>query len=136
MSYDIYLRAPQDTRPTSDDDDYPELPHPTYNLTPIFDRALTGEPLPSPEVPEIAVVLGGKATARPRGLRLINGRKARDTVVALRKAVGHLNDPAQEAAFRALEPSNRWGTLEGARKVMAALLEAAEEYPEHVWEIH
>lgn len=47
MSYDIYLRSePCDKCGRGGEE--PELPNPTYNLTPIFDLALTGEPLPNP----------------------------------------------------------------------------------------
>lgn len=137
MSYDIYLNAPQERCPTCGRcSETPTLPNPTYNLTPIFDRALTGEDLPNPEVSEARVVLLREPTDRPRGLRLLSGRKARDTVTAIRKALMHIRDPAQEASFRELEPPNRWGTLKDARDVMAWLLEAAEKYPDHVWEIH
>jgi hypothetical protein len=135
MSYDIYLRSKKcDT--CGHEPDGPEyLPNPTYNLTGIFDRALTGEPLPNPEVGEAAVVLFGKATDRPRGLRVLSGRKARDTAPWIAKALAHLKNPAEADAFRALEPENRWGTLKDAQWVMERLLEAAEQYPDHVWEI-
>lgn len=115
--------------------DAPYLPDPTYNLTPIFDRALTGEPLPNPEVSEGAVVLLGGKTDRPRGLRVLSGMKGRDTIELLRAAVAHLFDPKQEASLRELEPDNKWGDLEGAREVMSMLLKAAEEFPDHVWDV-
>lgn len=137
MSYTIRLHADPVKCPTcGHEDEGPDyLPDPTYNLTPIFDLALTGEPLPNPEVGEGAVVLLRASTDRPRGLRLLDGRRAGDTVDWMRKALAHLNDPAQADAFRALEPSNRWGTLKDARWVMERLIEAAENYPRHVWEI-
>jgi hypothetical protein len=134
MSYDIYLRATP--CPTCGHSYEPDLPDPTYNLTPIFDRALTGEDLPNSEVSEFAVVILKEKTDRPRGLRVLSGRKAKDTKDWIAKAVAHLEDPAEESAFRALEPENKWGDLEGAREVMKALLEAAERFPEHVWEVY
>jgi hypothetical protein len=136
VSYDIYLRADPDPCPTcgrSDDDAH--CPDPTYNLTPIFDLALTGEPLPNADVSEFSVVLLRKETDRPRGLRLLSGKKALETTEWLRKAVGHLNDPRREPEFRALEPENKWGDLEGAREVMTTLLSLAERYPTYVWEV-
>jgi hypothetical protein len=137
VSYDIYLNGPKETCPTCGHQPIdPTLPDPTYNLTEIFDLALTGEPFPNPEIGEGAVVLFRRPTDRPRGLRLLDGRKARDTIEDLRKAVARINDPKEEMRFRPLEPSNRWGDLKGARWVMAELLNAAEKYPEHVWEIH
>ncbi len=137
MSYDIYLRGDPGRCPTCGrKPSEPDLPDPTYNLTAIFDRALTGEDLPNPDVNEAMVVLFRKETDRPRGLRLLSGRKAKDTAEWLCKALAHLNDPASEEMFRALEPENKWGSLEGARSTFKALLAAAEEYPEHRWEIH
>lgn len=134
MSYDIYLkRAPCEAckRPAETDFDM----NPTYNLTPIFDLALTGEPLPNPDTSEAAVVLFRAPTDRPRGLRVLSGRKAEDTIPWLRKALGHVKDPAREAEFRALEPDNKWGTLEDARYVFAELLQAAEVHPSDVWDV-
>lgn len=137
MSYDIYLRSDPETCPTCGRRGFePDLPDPTYNLTPIFDRALTGEDLPNPDVSECAVVLFRKETDRPRGLRLLSGRKAKDTADWLRKALAHVNDPANAATFCALEPENKWGTLEDAQYVFGKLIEAAAEYPEHKWEVH
>jgi hypothetical protein len=136
LSYDIYLRGDPETCPTCGRAaGEPDLPNPTYNLTPIFDRALTGENLPNPTVSEAMVVLFRKETDRPRGLRLLSGRKARDTLDWLRKTLAHVSDPANAATFRALEPENKWGTLEGAQSVFGKLIAAAEEYPEHKWEI-
>jgi hypothetical protein len=134
MSYDIYLRA--EPCPTCKrDGDEPERLDPTYNLTPIFDAALTGESLPNPDVGEAGVVLFGEKTDRPRGLRLLSGRKAKDTIDWLRKAHGHLLDPDQREKFTALEPENKWGTVDGAVWVIAKMIENAEQYPDNVWHI-
>jgi hypothetical protein len=136
VSYDIYLRGELETCPTCGRRaEEPDLPDPTYNLTPIFDRALTGEALPNSDVSEGMVVIFRAETDRPRGLRLLSGRIAGDTVGWIEKALAHLIDPAQEHDFLALEPENRWGTLEDARWVMAQLLTAARDYPRHRWEI-
>lgn len=137
MSYDIYLRAsPEHCAACGQWMPAPDLPNPTYNLTPIFDRALTGEPLPNQDISEFGVVILGAETDRPRGLRLLDGKKGKDTVVWLEKALGHLNDPGQRDAFIALEPPNKWGDLPGAVSVIERLLSAAKEYPENVWEVH
>lgn len=134
MSYDIALRSLPCTKCHRRGEE-PYLPDPTYNLTPIFDLALTGGPLPNADTSEAAVVLHRAQTDRPRGLRILSGRKGGDTVAMLDAAVARLEDPAQEAAFLALEPDNGWGTLDGARKVMGKLLIAARTYPENVWEV-
>jgi hypothetical protein len=139
MSYDIELQAekrePCATCGRGYDDEGGFYIDPTYNLTPIFDAALTGEELPNPEVGEGAVVLFGAKTDRPRGMRLLSGRKASDTVAWLTKALGHLNDPAQAAKFKALEPDNGWGDVEGARFVIRKMIAAANEYPDQIWSI-
>ena len=123
MSYDIYLRAAVKRCPACGVvTPEPELPDPTYNLTPIFDLALTWEDPPNYE-------------GRPNGLRVLSGRKAEETADQIALALHRLQDPANEAKFRALEPPNKWGDLEGAREVMARLLSAANEYPHHIWEI-
>jgi hypothetical protein len=98
----------------------PNLPDPTYNLWQIFDLALAGE---------------DKTVGRPRGLKLLHGREAESTVAQLQEARTRLADPALEPRFRALEPSNRWGTLEDARRVIGLLLAAAEKYPADVWSV-
>lgn len=135
MSYDIYLRAEKCPHCGARGAE-PDSHDPTYNLTPIFDLALTGEPLPNPEVGEGAVVLLGVKTDRPRGLRVLSGRKASDTLPWLEKALTKLLDPKLQPDFRKLEPENKWGTVEDAIKVFKYLIRDAQEYPDNVWEIH
>lgn len=134
MSYDIYLREPR-CEACGRGGGSPIDHNPTYNLTPIFDLALTGEPMPNPDVSEAGVVLFGQQTDRPRGLRVLSGRKAADTMTALENGLRRLRDPDWAARFRALEPENRWGTHADAIKVFEYLIKDAKEYPEHVWEI-
>lgn len=141
MSYDIYIRSkhfcPHCGRDSMrDTDSYNgELPEPTYNLTPIFDLALTGEPLPNPEVGEGAVVLLRTPTDRPRGLRVLSGRKLGDSIPMIEAALKRIAD--DPAPFRALEPDNGWGDLKDAVRVFARMLEAARECnPEATWDIH
>jgi hypothetical protein len=135
MSYDIYLRAEKCPHCGAGGFE-PDSHDPTYNLTPIFDFALTGEPLPNPDVGEGAVVLMGAKVDRPRGLRLLNGRKAHETKEWLEKGLAKLTDPELAVTFRALEPPNKWGTLEDAIKVFKYLLCDVAEYPNNTWEIH
>lgn len=137
MSYDIYLRGTPDPCPTCGHTaEEPELPNPTYNLTAIFDLLLTGEALPNPYVGEGAVVVLGKKTDRPRGLRVLSGLRAADTIEMISKALDRALDPAWRARLIALEPSNGWGTLQGAREVLTELIRAAMEHPNNMWEIH
>lgn len=140
MSYDIYIRSKHFCLHCGRDsqrekDSYQgELPEPTYNLTPIFDLALTGEPLPSPGVTEVSVVLFGEKTDRPRGLRLLSGRKVGDSVVMLEVALKRIQDGPEP--FRRLEPENGWGTLKDAIYVLTRMRDAANKCnPEATWDI-
>jgi hypothetical protein len=135
VSYDIDLRAP--ACPTCGHvATAGHLPNPTYNLTPIFDLALTGEPLPNADVGEAAVALFRAKTDRPCGLRILSGRKASDTIPMLKNAVARMQDPAWRSRFLALEPENKWGDLPGAIEVMHDLLRAAEGSPDFIWDVH
>ncbi len=135
MSYDIYLRGqpcPHCGRSAGE----PDLPDPTYNLTPIFHLALTGEPPPNPDVSEGQVVVLGAKTDRPRGLRVLSGRPARETLPELCAALERFADTALTEDFRRLEPDNGWGDLAGAVNVVSQLHAAAVAHPDHVWEIY
>jgi hypothetical protein len=134
MSYDVYLESPVCDK-CGHRGEEPDLPDPTYNLSPIFDLALTGETFPNSDINEACVVLFKSQTDRPRGLRVLSGRKATDTESQLRRAVETLKDPEKQAAFKALEPENGWGSLSGAILVMEKLLRAAIEYPSNIWKI-
>lgn len=138
MSYDVDLIADPTPCPTCGRIDPPgpwDLPDPTYNLTAIFDLALTGEPFPNPEVNEFEVVILKKETDRLRGLRVLSGRKAKDTIKQLERALADMQDPAKLPAFKALEPSNGWGDLPGAIICIEKYLDAARKYPEYTWDI-
>ena len=140
MSYDIYIRSkhfcPHCQRDsTRSEDSYSgDLPEPTYNLMPIFDLALTGEPLPNPDTSEFSVVIFGVRTDRPRGLRVLSGRKVSDTIPMLKAALRRIADDPEP--FKKLEPDNGWGTLKDAIWVFERLCTAAKEsHPEAVWDI-
>jgi hypothetical protein len=140
VSYDIDIRSKhfcahcgRDSRRESDSYQG-ELPEPTYNLTPIFDLALTGEPLPNPGTTEASVVLLRVKTDRPRGLRVLSGRKVGDSVAALEAALKRIQDDPEP--FRKLEPDNGWGTLEDAIYVLTRMRDAARECnPDATWDI-
>lgn len=105
----------------------PELSGPTYNLARIFDLALTGKPLTQEEI--------DNKIERPWSIRVLNGKKAKDTIEMLTAAKQRLEDPAWEERFRELEPDNKWGTLEGAQAVITEYLQNAQLYPEATWDI-
>lgn len=135
MSYDLYLRsAPCDhcKRPGEE----PDLPNPTYNLSPIFDFALTGEDFPDPGTTEAAVVLFREKTERPRGLRVLTGLTGAASLSMLNAALDRMADERLAERFAALEPENGWGTMDGARQVMRELKQAAEDHPGNTWDVH
>lgn len=134
MSYDIKLLGKACESCGKGGEDWYVI-DPTYNLTAIFDAALTGEDLPNPDVSEFQTVILREPTSRPRGLRLLNECRAEDTVEWLRKALGRLEDPEKQEAFKKLEPPNGWGTLPGAVEVVKELIAAALECPDRVWDI-
>jgi hypothetical protein len=135
MSYDIHLMGDKcptcEHQPRKDD-----LGNPTYNLTPMFDFALTGKPMPKDEPPGGAVVLLRAKTRRPYGLRILSGRKAGETLPVILKALSRMDDLKLRGKFLALNPPNHWGDFDGAVNVMKNLRWAAEANPEMTWEIH
>lgn len=135
MSYDVYLEAPPCDHCQRAGAE-PDLPDPTYNLTPIFDLALSGEGLPNAEVSEVAMVLMGAATDRPRGLRLLSGKTGAESMALLNAALDRMGDERFRPRFLELQPSNGWGDFAGALRVMTTLRRAAEEYPTNIWRVH
>lgn len=111
------------------------LPGPTYNLSNLFDLALTGESWPNPEVTEGQAVLFGTPTVRPRGLRVLSGKRTGETLASIELALARLHDLSRTAEFVALEPDNKWGTLPDAISVLEQLLEATRENPGATWRI-
>lgn len=134
MSYDVYLRSGPCAHCGCKGLE-PDSLNPTYNLTPIFDLALTGEPMPNEDVGEVGVVLFGAKTDRPRGLRVLNGKGATETVPTIESALRRLRDPGLRETFIALEPDNKWGTLKDAVWVLENMRNSANDYPDNKWEI-
>ena len=136
MSYDTYLNPPKPScEHCGRDWEYVSGPNPTYNLTAIFDLALTGEGLPNPEVAEVAVVLLGAETDRPRGLRILSGLTGARSITPINNALARLANPELRDAFVALEPPNKWGTVESAVSTLSKLARMANDHPDYVWEI-
>jgi len=136
MSYDIRLMGTTCATCGREGREPDDLPDPTYNLTPIFDFALTGEErLPNGDITEMEVVIYSKPTDRPRGLRLLDGLSGKASLELLDKALQRFNDASLREKFVALEPPNHWGDLEGAIRVIGKLFAAASEFPSHVWRI-
>jgi hypothetical protein len=134
MSYDIELRGGPCAGCVAAGT-VPDLPDPTYNLTPIFHLALIGEQMPNPEVSEGAAVVLGARVDGPRGLRVLSGRRASETTDQIERAIFRLRDEAWSGRFAELAPKNGWGTVAGATRVLEELLTAAVDHPNHVWEV-
>ncbi len=134
MSYDIWLES-KPCEHCGRKGGEPDCPDPTYNLTPIFHFALTGEDQPSPEVNIFEEVVLHKPTTSPRGLRVLTGKTGRESHALLLEAHERLLDPANRERLLKLEPENKWGDLEGATHVMQRLATLAIEYPDNVWRV-
>jgi hypothetical protein len=66
----------------------------------------------------------------------LNDRMAGECIEPLTRAVLSMNDPANEADYQAMNPSNRWGSFEGAREYLEKLLEGCKRHPKtrvHIW---
>ena len=126
----VYLRS------GTTEEGEPECPNPTYNLAEIFDLALTGDDFPNPNVSEVQVILFKVSTDRPRGLRVLSGKKAEHTTEMISGAIRRLLSPELKERFQKLVPENGWGTLADASWVLNRLYELALEYPSSTWEIH
>jgi hypothetical protein len=112
----------------------PDCPDPTYNLTAIYDLALTNEPaLPNAEASEFEVVVLGASTDRPRGLRLLNGRLAKDTLVDIEAAIQRMENVERTAEFVKLEGPDGWGTLPQALRIMKKLFDLAKANLNATW---
>ena len=109
-------------------------PDPTYNLSPIFHLALTGETETANSIDEVRTVLFGPRLERPWGLRVLDEKTGRDSLELLTPAAWvRMADPALRPAFLKLQPENGWGTFEGAIKVILQMETLAKQFPGHVW---
>lgn len=59
----------------------------------------------------------------------LHGWHAGDVVEILARAEEIMGDSAREEEFKALEPSNKWGSLTVTRQVLSELLAACRQYP-------
>lgn len=56
----------------------------------------------------------------------LEGMSAKDAEPVLIAAVAHAHARENEAALRNMEPSNRWGSLDGVREALSDLLKAVQ----------
>jgi hypothetical protein len=137
MSYDVYLERVACSHCKRGPDSR-NVVAPTYNLAPIFTVALLGV---GEGFARIASVNDTRdppedGETKPCSLHVLNGRSARETIPELEAAYRRVMDPELEPRLRALEPENKWGTLEDAREVFSRMLEVAREsHAECIWSI-
>lgn len=134
MSYDIWLESKPCEHCGRFGND-PDCPDPTYNLTPIFHFALTGEDQPNPEVGIFEEVVLHKPTDAPRGLRVLTGKTGAESIPMLEVAHERLLSQDNRERLLAMEPENKWGTLEDAVFIIQRLTTLAREYPDNVWRV-
>ena len=136
MSYDVYLES-SPCAACGRKGEEPRCPDPTYNLVAIFHLALTGSKLPDPRAGTLADVVlhEPRANPAPCGLEVLAGRTGAESLPVLDLACERICNPDLRASFRALEPENGWGTVEGGKKVLRELRDLAAEYPETRWRV-
>jgi hypothetical protein len=105
LSYDIYLRCPTCGQS-------PDRLSPTYNLGQIFRLAL--QPLTN-------------------GIYSLEGMTGFESLPILEVARERMD--ARQEEFRALEPANGWGSLDGARKTIETMIESATRFPASLWDV-
>lgn len=135
MSYDIDLEAAAcaacGVTPNA-----PYCPDPTYNLARIFHLALTGDRVPESTAGTLAdVVLGGHREREAFGLELLTGKTGAESLAMLDAAIERLADERMRGAFVALEPDNKWGTVDDGLIVIRKLRELAAEHFKHTWRV-
>lgn len=69
--------------------------------------------------------------ARALGYRLgdLHDRQCAECIDDLKRAVDHILDPANRADYEAMNPSNGWGSHEGAADYLVQLLNACRCHP-------
>lgn len=132
MSYDVYLRS-EKCPACGHYGPEPDKLDPTYNLTPIFHLALTGEEIPNGNITEFEAVVLRKEVDKPRGLRVLNGKTGKESAEMLSDALRRMRGEALHAKFIELEPDNGWGDLPGSIRVIERMLGYAMDYPNNVW---
>lgn len=136
MSYSIYLESsPCGTCGRKGEEPY--CPDPTYNLAGIFHLALAGEKLPDPRAGTFGDVVlhEPRATPAPCGLELLTGLTGAESLSVLNLAIERIANPDMRASFEALEPPNKFGTVDGGAKILRELRDLAVEYPTNRWRV-
>ena len=62
-------------------------------------------------------------------LRDLDGRTGAELIPLLERAVSHIRHPSHAAVYRGMEPSNGWGSHEGAARYLERILAACRAHP-------
>lgn len=122
MSYDVWLM--KDACPCCKRD-WPDLGsfNLTHNVNGIVDACLRAHGDVKAKNPD-------GTTYEMNSWGRLDGWVAGDAVPVLERALAEAQNPARLREFRAMEPSNGWGTLEDVRRVMAEFLVACRQHPD------
>lgn len=136
MSYDIDLES-SPCGVCGRKGEEPYCPDPTYNLAGIFHLALTGEGLPDLRAGTFGDVVlhEPRANPAPCGLEVLTGLTGAESLPILDLACERICNPDLRASFRALEPENGWGTVDGSKEILRELRDLAAKYPENRWRV-
>jgi hypothetical protein len=62
-------------------------------------------------------------------LRELDGKLGSELIPIIEPAVAKLKDPSNHDRYRAMEPSNGWGSLQGATEYLERILEGCRNHP-------
>lgn len=91
----------------------------THNVNGIVDACLS---------PGFAVN-GASFPAGATSWGRLHGRRAEEAIAIIERALTEATDPERTLSFRAMEPSNEWGSLENVQECLRSLLDACREHP-------
>ncbi len=120
MSIDLYLQIDTGGKHLAT---VVEVGNYTNNCQPMWTKALNASPLPND------INLAYMNSYGELKLCYMTGMEASYAVPILTMAVAHMDDPANEADYIALNPPNGWGEFKSAREYLRSLLDACREHP-------
>jgi hypothetical protein len=120
MSFDIYLDLPACSHCGRSEQTVFDV-NITHNVNKIVDTCLREA--------GATVAKEGNSSYSDWSWRRLHRWRAGDAVKVLARAEEIMGDPTREQEFKALEPSNKWGTLAVTQHVLSELLAACRRYP-------
>jgi len=124
MSFDLSLKRPACDYCGRERDSVWSRSGITHNVNSIVDLCIGSD----------VVARDARAGYAERSWGRLFGWPASEALPIVVRALDVANDTAREAEFRALEPENGWGSLEGVRDAFADLARACAEHPKAIFE--